>query len=116
MDVSRKTRFARLTVLTSFGLLVLALLLHRFWLVLPLLLFAWGLWREDWRSHIWLCFVLLFYFLLNINELANQATVRAWLECGLIVLLFSSAMLYCRWVKQIPAAEVVHNPPVESSP
>jgi uncharacterized membrane protein len=94
--------FARYAVLASFGLLLLILAASLSWSALPLLIFAWGIWRQDWRTHIWLCFVLLFYFLVVINQLAqNPAAWSSWLECGLIVILFTGAMLYCRWVKRV---------------
>lgn len=105
MSLSRKLLFSRYSVLASFVLLLLVLVASRSWSVLPLLVFAWGLWRQDWRTHIWLCFVLLFYFLVVINQLAQTPTGgMSWLECALIVILFTSAMLYCRWVKAIPVA------------
>lgn len=104
MNISRKTRVARYGVVASFVLLLLLLLASRSWSALPLLIFAWGIWHQDWRIHIWLCFVLLFYFLIVINQLAQAPGAwTSWIECGLIVILFTSAMLYCRWVKAVPA-------------
>jgi len=106
LNTPRKTLFARYTVLASFALLWLVLVASLSWSALPLLIFAWGIWREDWRTHIWLCFVLLFYFLVVINQLAQTpAAWASWLECGLIVILFTGAMLYCRWVKIVNISE-----------
>lgn len=103
MNTTRKVELARRTVLAGFVLLLLLLLVTRTLAALPLFLFAWGIWRRDWRTHIWLCFVLLFYFLVVINQLAQQPFAWiGWAECVLVVTLFTSAMLYCRWVKALP--------------
>jgi uncharacterized membrane protein len=99
-NIARKVELARRTVLTGFVGLLLLLLATRPLAALPLLLFARGVWCRDWRTHIWLCFVLLFYFLVVINQLAQSpAAWLGWVECALVVALFTSAMLYCRWVK-----------------
>jgi len=106
LDFSRKTHIARRAVQVSFALLLGVLLAGLSWSVLPLLLFVWGIARQHWRTHIWLCFVLLFYFLVVINQLAqNPAAWSSWLEGGLIITLFTSALLYCRWVKRLPSPD-----------
>lgn len=100
VNTVRKVELTRQVVLISFVLLLLLLLLERTLLVLPLFLFVKGIWQRDWRTHIWLCFALLFYFLVVINQLAQTPTAwLAWMQCGIIVILFSGALFYCRWAK-----------------
>lgn len=98
-----KVGWARYVVLSSLLLLLLALLLAaNYWQTMLLLPFAVGVLRRDWRMHIWLCFTLLFYFLLNVNQLAAAPGVLVYAQGFLIATLFMAAMLYCRWSKQIP--------------
>ena len=92
--------WARYTVLASLLLLLLALALGKSYLAVLLLLpFAYGVAVQNWRSHIWLCFVLLFYFLVGINRLAHQVSALGIAVVILTVVLFIAAMLYCRWSK-----------------
>lgn len=96
-----RTDYSRLAVLASYTLLALELVVSNPLSVLPLLLFAWGVVTAHWRSHIWLCFALLFYFMANINNLAESPTWLDYAETALIAILFVAAMLYCRWSKSI---------------
>lgn len=112
INTANKTRLSRTTVLSTYSLLLLALVLNgsgsvgSFLSTLPLLLFLPGLLRQNWRSHIWLCFVLLIYFMVNIDHLFSpQPSVWDYLQAALIPLLFTSAMMYCRWVKQDDKAQ-----------
>lgn len=97
-----RTRLARSVVIASYVLLLLALLFGQPLSVVPLLLFAWGIATAHWRSHIWLCFVLLFYFLASINSLAEQPSWLGYTETTLVTVLFTAAMFYCRWSKSPP--------------
>lgn len=64
----------------------------------PLLVILPGLLRGSWRSSIWLCFVLLVYFMVTVAGLASVSnTIGEWLQLVLICLVFTSAMLYARW-------------------
>ena len=95
-----KLGWSRYTVLASLLLLLLALVASHYLAALLLLPFAYGVLIRNWRAHIWLCFVLLFYFLVGINRLAHQP---GWLDVMVVTLtaiLFVAAMLYCRWSKQ----------------
>jgi uncharacterized membrane protein len=98
-----KSGWARYMVLASFFLLLPVLLLAKNYLAALLLLpFAYGVLTRNWRTHIWLCFLLLFYFLYVVNKLA---AAPHWLDYAagfLIVMLFVAAMFYCRWVKEAP--------------
>ncbi len=107
----KKTRISRQIVLGSYTLLVLAILLNSLSstipviAILPLLIFIPGLIKEYWRAHIWLCFMLLMYFLVTIDALASPLpSIFDYAELVFIVTLFTAAMMYCRWSKQIPPA------------
>lgn len=65
---------------------------------LPLLLFLPGLWQARKRTHFWLCFIAMFYFIQGVL-MALQPAYRAWGfgEALLSVTLFCSALLYVRW-------------------
>jgi uncharacterized membrane protein len=69
-----------------------------FWIG-PLLVFLPGLLRGAWKTYLWLCFVLLVYFMVTVGELFDTRTADAgeWLELALNVILFNAAMFYARW-------------------
>lgn len=93
---------ARYAVLASLlSLLLVSALGGHYLAALLLLPFAYGVWIRNWRSHIWLCFVLLFYFLVGINRLASHMNGLDMAAVILTVVLFVAAMLYCRWSKQV---------------
>ncbi|TNF32913.1 MAG: DUF2069 domain-containing protein [Gammaproteobacteria bacterium] len=65
---------------------------------LPLLVFLPGMLRRNFRSFIWLCFVLLFYFLKIVWDLGAAQVL--WIDqCLLAVLvpLYTASMLFVRW-------------------
>ena len=68
---------------------------------LPWLIFLPGIFKGALRTHMWLCFVILFYF--------TRAVVDAFIDGGaaidiiitaLTVVLFITSMMYVRWQKQ----------------
>lgn len=66
--------------------------------VVPLLLFLPGMLKKNWRTFIWLCFLLLLYFLVAVlNIFSPSVLVIDYLETALICCLFICAMLFCRW-------------------
>lgn len=109
----RCARAARVTVLVSYAVLLLAIaggtLLWpagerapnaTIWLLLsvPLLLFLPGLWRGGVNTHAWLCFVSLLYFAAAVVNVLLPAW--HWLDVVELVaatVLFVSATLYIRW-------------------
>jgi uncharacterized membrane protein len=111
--VSPRTRLARHLALASLAVLVGALTLETFGIarlqlltravlwtvwVLPLLLFLPGLLRGSWKSHLWLCFVVLVYFMMEVSELFDpRHGVADWIELVAIVVLFVASMLFSRW-------------------
>lgn len=64
----------------------------------PLLLFLPGVYRDNLRSYIWLCFVSNMYFIVLVQRIFAQPG-SAIVITGLlaVVLLFTFAMLYVRW-------------------
>ena len=66
--------------------------------VLPLLVFVPGMWRDNLRSYIWVCFVCLLYFLTLVERLFIAPTNPvAILAMTSVVTLFVASMLYVRW-------------------
>lgn len=66
--------------------------------LLPLLVFVPGMYRDNLRSYIWLCFVSLLYFISLVTRLfADPDSLRAIIGMVAVVVLFVSAMLYVRW-------------------
>ena len=64
----------------------------------PLLVFLPGLIRAAWKSYLWLCFVLLMYFMVVVDRLFQKgASLGAGCELLLICAAFVAAMLYARW-------------------
>ena len=113
MNVARceRTAATRRAVLASFTVLILAQMLDSWvrqppvtiWVlrVLPLLIFVPGLIRDNVRTYIWLCFVILLYFLTLVLRLFNDpADPVAWVGMSCVVILFTAAMLYARWRSQ----------------
>lgn len=110
--VRRKLQVARTLVIGSYvGLLVLFSVLALLqtdpnlplWVVqvVPLLIFAPGLWRGRHRTYSWLCFVVLIYFTWAVtNTLSPLVYWRDYLVVLLTVVLFSSAMMASRWRQQ----------------
>jgi uncharacterized membrane protein len=105
---SERTAVARRAVLASFTVLILAQMLDSWvrqppltiWIVrvLPLLIFVPGLARDNLRTYIWLCFVILLYFLTLVLRLFfDPLDPVAWVGMSCVVTLFVAAMFYARW-------------------
>ncbi len=114
---SLRTGVARRAALASLTLLILAQALDA-WVrgaplgiyllrILPLAIFLPGLIRDQVRTYIWLCFVILLYFLTVVLRLFyDPADPVAWVAMASIVVFFNAAMLYARWRSQELRAEV----------
>lgn len=70
--------------------------------IIPLLIVLPGLLLKSLRAHIWLCFIVLFYF--------TRAVVDSFLSLGsaldlvittVTVVLFITAMLYVKWERAL---------------
>ena len=114
---SLRTGVARRAALASLTLLILAQALDA-WVrgaplgiyllrILPLAIFLPGLIRDRVRTYIWLCFVILLYFMTVVLRLFyDPADPVAWVAMASIVVFFNAAMLYARWRSQEQRAEV----------
>ena len=60
---------------------------------LPILAFAKGLWQQNQRTLLWLCFVLLIYFVFTVATWQPQS----WVMMLFIVVLFGSLVMHIRW-------------------
>lgn len=77
------------------------------WLVLsvkllPLLIVLPGLWLDKLRSHIWLCFIVLFYFTRAVVDafLSEGATLDLFISI-ITVVLFLASMYYVKWERAL---------------
>lgn len=69
--------------------------------VLPLLIFLPGMLQDQLRSYIWLCFVLLLYFMrLVVALFETPGSPTAITGMVAVVILFIAAMMYVRWRAQ----------------
>ncbi len=77
--------------------------------LLPLLVFLPGMLKDNLRSFIWLCFVLLLYFMrLVVALFEDPAAPLAVIGMLAVVVLFIASMLYVRWrAKELRAAAAV---------
>lgn len=107
-ELQRKLKLARVICHGTYICLLLTLAANAVFLghpptilaftLIPLLLFAPGIWRENPRSLIMLCFVTLMYFATVVINLGKPTRSGFdWIELILIVALFISAMMFSRW-------------------
>ncbi|ODS24740.1 hypothetical protein AB835_02430 [Candidatus Endobugula sertula] len=69
---------------------------------LPLLLLAPGLIKQQYRSHSWLCFAILAYFIAYVAEVGSPlGEVTDWMGLVLSVIIFISAMLASRGLQRL---------------
>jgi uncharacterized membrane protein len=75
-------------------------------LVLPLSIFFNGIRRRNKRTMAYLCFAILLYFLVAVdNAFKPVARIFDYLEVALIVLMFTSATIAIRFYKPSDAQE-----------
>lgn len=106
-----KLRIARTLTHSSYFLMLLALTINA-WLqnaplviyvisLLPLMIFIPGMLRSNPRTLIWVCFVILMYFAVAVDNLAGPAPhPMDIVELILTIILFNAAMLFARWRQQ----------------
>ncbi|MGB2144365.1 MAG: DUF2069 domain-containing protein [Porticoccaceae bacterium] len=71
-----------------------------FIVLLPLLMFAPGLWVNNLRTYIWMGFVLLLYFASAVFGVSKaQPNFLDYAELILTVVVFCTAMLYTRRIQ-----------------
>ena len=108
MTLQSKINIARPLTQLSFYLMLLTLAANA-WLqgapaviyflcLFPLMIFIPVLISNNTRTLIWICFVILMYFAMAIDNLAGPAPKHLdWVELALTVILFNAAMMYARW-------------------
>ena len=65
--------------------------------LIPLMCFLPGLMKGNVHSYVWLCFILLGYFIVAVPNALGCSTVLNVMEPILIVVLFTAAMMFIRW-------------------
>lgn len=69
---------------------------------IPLLLFVPGMWLKHYRTFSWLCFVVLFYFIVAVTQVMSpMADNYGWINLVASVVLFNAAMMSSRWLQYI---------------
>lgn len=111
--MNAKLSWAYRTTLGALGLLILSFIVWQlrreggplFFIlsvqILPLLVFFPSLLQAKARAFIWLCFVILVYFIKGVLGVFKPAP--DWMDMSLLmmsVVIFISAMLTGRWLKQ----------------
>tara|TARA_R110001592_G_scaffold24536_3_gene94443 strand:- start:13324 stop:13701 length:378 start_codon:yes stop_codon:yes gene_type:complete len=68
----------------------------------PLLIILPGLAKDALRSHIWLCFIILFYFTQSVVEsfLSSAAFTDIFIT-SLTVIIFLASMFYIKWERTL---------------
>jgi len=107
-NLGKKLRIGRQLTWGSLILLLLVLLLNglmsstplslMIFTFIPLLILLPGLYIERYKTISMLCFVTLLYFIVTVTNLfAPDANILDAAELVLLVILFSSAMMFSRW-------------------
>lgn len=66
--------------------------------LMPLLLVLPGMLMGSARAHAWTCFVVNLYFIKGVLAAFDPArALLGWLEVGISLVLFVSALLFVRW-------------------
>lgn len=109
-NTTRNLRLAKITAWVAYLGLILSLLcdglvagtrpLLLLIAIIPLLIFLPGLYREDHRSLVMLCFVSLLYFTVIVANLYEpDKTLFSISALVAVILLFITAMMYSRWLR-----------------
>ena len=76
----------------------------------PLLLLLPSMIKRYYRAYSWLCFILLFYFIIAVERaFVSTAGINEYLFVGLIVSLFISAMMTGRWLQRTQKQEMMES-------
>lgn len=75
--------------------------------LVPLLIFVPGMLAKHYRTYSWLCFVVLFYFIVGVtNVMSPLADVYGWVTLLASVVLFNAAMMTSRWLQHVAIANI----------
>lgn len=108
MTLQTKIAIAKPLTRISFSLMLVAMAANAYvqgapWIIyllclFPLSIFIPGLMINSTRTLIWICFVILMYFAVAVDNLAGPAPQALdWVELILTVILFNAAMMHARW-------------------
>lgn len=108
-----RVRLTRVLSLVAFVALMVLLTVNNLWFanlhgartgvilaieLVPLLLVLPGMLIGSARAHAWTCFVVNLYFIKGVLAAFDPArALLGWLEVGISLVLFVSALLYVRW-------------------
>ncbi|MFT5691516.1 MAG: putative membrane protein [Oceanicoccus sp.] len=65
--------------------------------IVPLLFFVRGIVKKNVRTHVWVSFICLGYFLVSVNAVFACPDIITGIEIGLISVLFTTSTMYIRW-------------------
>lgn len=70
--------------------------------LIPLLIIFPGLAKDQLRAHIWLCFIILFYFTQSVVEtFLSSAALTDLFITALTVVVFLASMFYIKWERTL---------------
>lgn len=70
--------------------------------LIPLLIVLPGLAKDELRAHIWLCFIILFYFTQSVVEaFLSLAAFTDLFITSLTVVIFIASMFYIKWERSL---------------
>ena len=70
--------------------------------LIPLLIILPGLAKDHLRAHIWLCFIILFYFTQSVVEtFLSSAALADIFITTLTVIVFLASMFYIKWERTL---------------
>ncbi len=114
--INQKAKYARLISAITYGGLILTFLFNNFIYIgyertlpytfsvvqiVPLLIFLPGLIKGSHRTHTWLCFVMLFYFMVyTVYVMSPDPTIVDIIIWVYTIILFNASMLFIRWKKR----------------
>ena len=107
-----RLQLSYLATLAAVGILIISFFVWHFsrdggpfWVILlvqtaPLVVFIPGLLQHHVRSFLWLCFVILLYFIQGVlSTMQPSADILDWITLLMSIVIFISAMFTARWLK-----------------
>jgi uncharacterized membrane protein len=110
----QKAKWGQMCAATALAILILSALVQQLapgarlasllLQVLPLAIFVPGMLARHYRTYSWLCFVVLFYFIVGVtNTMSPLADIYSWITLVSSVVLFIAAMMTSRWLQYLSA-------------
>ncbi|VUD51358.1 hypothetical protein TDB9533_01410 [Thalassocella blandensis] len=83
---------------------------------IPLLALAPGMFKKNYRSYSWMCFVLLFYFIFAVERsMISTSTFTDYLFLALVVALFLATMMTSRWLQRSQKQHLLNPKEIEAN-